>query len=285
MSNSLPPSFPMETDFDKKMYVSINKVDEPISEKVPQETKKKRVSVGVGRSRVSENSYYQPHALTIFIDYNRFGGRKFSTKPFIKPTSVKSVKIKDKNKNGQITFFDFMSCTIIIQKETLKIINKIAHKKYYTIKDNEDTDKQIKEIISKKEWESLEVAREFIKIYGGSSEFKILNRLSENKVAGGDVINSIPEDIRFRNEVGKKVYHENNFEFISPALASNFISNQAIRKIAPKLVESIYTINPLRAIKQNCKNLEDIFNLSEFVNLLTMEEKEDLNLWLFAKFG
>lgn len=121
----------------------------------------------------------------------------------------------------------------------------------------------------------------------------------EDWVKGEEVIDSIPREVIVHDTVFKKVYGE-GIEFIKKgaeqptAHLKNYIKNRAIEDIAPGIAGSIDRfgerlddMNALKAIKRNLKAVEDLFKprLKYWVSLLSAEEKEDLELWMFNNLG
>ena len=240
--------------------------------RVAQETKKNHMLVGgwVGYC------FYQPHNYRLYFDYNR---QDFNPKPTPKRL-VFSKKI-----NATEYFFEFNNFSVRVKKNQIEVRNFKNHKEWYKIEVSEKSNIQISRIIKRKDKETIKMLQYFIKWFGGRSEYKILNRHSEDKIKGEDKIDILPIKQKFHNEIVKKVYNEQNIEFSSPAFALNYISNRAIENISPEISNALYTVNPLRTLKMKVKKINDIFVYKDFVKILTKEEKAEFEEWIFETMG
>ena len=246
--NPPTPSFPVEqetTVMDPQLLELKRKLIEKLSQfaEVPQETNSNRISVG---AVCVENCYYVPHNYRLIFP--------FSLTNFNPKAMLLTEGTKNKPQCGRILgffedykrinhnsthFFRFEKGSIAIKKKTAEVCTYINHKKAFSISVTTNADKQLKQIISIKDKECISLLKAFIKNFGGESDFKILKRTSEDKVYGDKAIDSIDKKARFRNEVGKKVYNENNFEFAGVEFASNYIKNRAIEVIAPEVASEL----------------------------------------------
>lgn len=251
----LPPSLPVETQTDST-EVQLQKLRDKITQKFsnfPQETSFNRVSVGSGSVFQTESIYYIPHNYRLIFPFNKATFNPQITKGTrgsVKQTKFNQIlgfKIDDNQKmnQGSTIFYKFDNASIWIKKNTIEICNKINHKKTYQIPFSTDADKAILSIIKEKDAETIEILKAFMEKYGGQSDFTVLKRTSEDKVFGDRALDSMHKHIRFRNEVGKKVYNENNFEFAGPEYASNYIKNRAIETIAPEIAGELKKVQLL----------------------------------------
>jgi hypothetical protein len=160
----------------------------PILTKVAEETPINRVSVGLPQNR-RNLVYFQPHNCRLYFDYVRPS----------KPTYGGSVVVKN---SSELMFIeDFFGCKVTIKKKTIEIINKInSDKRYIVYLDNAEF--EIKNIISNKVKEGLEVLKEVVNRFGGKSNFQLVNmNVQDSKIEGEAFIDSIPLLTKFRNDV------------------------------------------------------------------------------------
>ena len=241
--NPPTPLFPVETK-DKDLELFTKNIQKKISEqmgKVPSEELPNRLSVSSPTDQASNFFNNVPHNYRLYFDFKH---DNFIPKGLYKTelhncggfSSVLGF-LQDYNlTNHKSThIFKFDNATIWIRKSSITICNKIDHKKAYAIPITINADKIIKEIIINKDQECKDLLSDFIKRYGGVSDFNIMNRHSEDGVYNDVAIDSIGSKDKFTNEVGKKVYGKNYFEFKNSVLASNYIVNHAIKSIAPEL--------------------------------------------------
>lgn len=256
----------------------------PIFDKVPKETVKTHMmGGGVGVSLPSV-ALYSPHNYRLYFDFNR---ANFNPKQYIKPTlgGVGGVTVKGINNNNEWQINNFNGFNFRVKKEQIEVLNLKEHKKTYSIEISEKAESQIIEIIRQKDKECIEVMKEFIKIFGGKSDFKILKRTSENKIWGTDTINALPLKERFHNKILKKVYNEQNIEFTDPVLAVNHLVNSSVAEVVPSICQTLeivaYGINPLRTVKSLIKCPADACRYKDLIQKLSDKERQELEEYLF----
>ena len=206
----------------------IRRIVKPIFDKVLQEIDKNPMTVGNQGIKSPKYCLYNPHNFRRYYDFCK--GNFHPDKPHLdhgRGTFPVEHKIINKNEH---TFDHFHNCRITVKRSQVEIINKIQVKRYYKIQlENVDYLKpQIGLIVAKKEKECIKVLKEFIKVYGGISKFKLLNWHSEDKIMGEDIIKKIPLKMKFHTDVVKKVYNEPNVEFSDPAFVSNYLRTRAL---------------------------------------------------------
>lgn len=267
------------------LYKYIGKIVEPIFRKVANETTSNRVSVGSGRSSSKNLGYYSPHFYRLYIDFSKKG---FKPPTFIKTDPKRSgvPTYQLKNHDSEHEFTNFHGCRITVKKTQIEIQNYIDHKKHYIVDIGESAKSQTIEIIRKKDLECLNALKLFIKAYGGSSNYKILNRKGEHKIYGTTGINTLPMRATFHNDIMKKVYNEKNVEFYDPVFAVNHLVNSGVIEVVPSLVRSInslaYNINPLRTLKGLTKNINDVIKNKDLIIKLSSSQMEEFSLWLYT---
>lgn len=270
------------------LYLYVNRIVRPIFEKVAHETPKNRVSVGGGRSDKNKIALYSPHFYRLYIDFSK---KTFNPNPLIKTDLKRSVDVtyKSKNHNSEHQYSNFMGCRITVKKTQIEIQNMIEHKRNYVLDLGESARSEAIEILKKKDQECLNALKEFIKIFGGSSEFKILNRKGEHKVWGTSGINTIPMKTTFHNDIVKKVYNERNAEYMDPVFAVNHLVNSGVIEVVPSICKSIdalaYNINPLRTLKSLIKSIDDVPRHKDLIIRLSHQQKKELSLWLYSLDG
>jgi len=263
----------------------ISRVMSNILNEFPLEATPNTMCVGGGVGVFAPKCYYKPHNLRLYFDFN------YNLEiPLKLPTEIgggvgsfpMETEFKIINSGKNYVFKHFKGCTILIRKEQIEIINMI-NPRWYQVDINLEASKRIEEIFLEKLNEGKEVLKEFIKIYGGSSEFKLLNHESEDKIKGTELINKLDYKTRFVNKAGKKVYHKNDFEFLSPVLASNHIENSALISLMPVIHKDLEELKQL--IKPpKLESIKDILANAEYIKGLTIEQREALSLKSFT-FG
>lgn len=287
--NPPSPSFLME-ETDRKVRESYRLFIKPIFDKVLQEGPI-QPNVGWGRlgsvDTTEKVCYYKPHNYRIYCDFNK---SDFNIRPLKQTAIMKEATIESINYGAEIRFSNFKGCTITVKKKQIEIRNNLDD--WHIIKMGQKAKAQITEIIEKEDNICLSVLKDFMNCYGGTSELKILNRFSENKIMHEDKIDKIPTMQKFYTDVVKKVYNENNIEFSDPAYTSNYIVNRSIEDIAPlisshlqKLSNHIRCLNPLRTLRSEVKDLNDVFKHRDLIESMSQAERQEFSGWIFERFG
>jgi len=233
-----------------KEYIS-RKVT-PIFNEFLKENAINPMTVGNKGIKLPKKCYYQPHNYRLYFPFSKTNFKP--TEPYFKH----GFKIVNKTELQK----EFLNCKIRVKKQQIEIINKINHNNWYPVEISEKAEQQIISIIQKKDRESIDVLRKFIKKYGGNSDFNILNRHSEDKVQHEDFIDLLPLKMKFHNKLVKKVYNEANVEFSNPVLACNYITNRSLENITPSILKGlndikgrIDTISPIEPIKTEIRGI------------------------------
>lgn len=268
---------------DISLYV--NRIVGPVFEKVAQEAKKNLLLGGGGRSRAQGLALYSPHNYRLYFDFSK---ENFNPDALKNPTSqgLGDVTHKSLNSGHEHQYCGFMGCRVRVKKSQIEIQNMIEHKRTYLIESAEKAETQIIDILKKKDHECIEALRQFIQVFGGSSDFRILKRHSEDKVYGTDSINAIPVKEKFHNKIVKKVYNERNVEYSDPVFAVNHLVNTGVIEVVPSICQSIdtlaFNINPLRTLKSLISSLDDIPRYKDLIIKLNNRERKELSEWLFT---
>jgi len=226
----------------------------------PKETDKNHVLVGRFGS-VNEYSYafYNPHNARFYFNFN-----KWNFKPDM---------LRFKVSNSTELSIDYMDCRIVVKKFKVEITNKINTQRKFTVwLESENENKIVEQANKIITDEVLNVFKHFINEFGGSSDFSFTKFIPDNKILHDLIIDKLPKDMRFRNDVVKKEYNTDpsNVEFSNPVYASNYFRNAGLRLFAPEIVNEL----------QEIKNERLEFNKSlalytEQINLhLKVEERQ-----------
>ena len=236
----------------------------PIFNKVLKETNKNRVSVGKGG--FSNNfAYYQPHNCRVYFDY---------VKP-VKPMFGGLVVVKN---SSELMFKELQGdCRVTIKKHTVELINLIDKDKRFIVNMSNSFDETVNIIVSKIN-QCMVVFKGLIKLYGGSSSFKVVNfSVQDNKVEHESFIDSIKLKSKFRNKVVKKVYGKHNVEFSDPVYEANYLTNQAA-------LMGDFCIS--RWCEQNINSFpDDVFKLESVIKNMSYDYRCYLSGFLFERFG
>jgi hypothetical protein len=296
MSNPLTPLFPMENKKgsvvvpsfpDERIKEHIKGVIKPIFDKVLKEISKNPMWVGkVGVDRVGF-VFYQPHNYRLFFEFS-----KENFKPS-KPTlegGLGGLVVTKRNHDSELVFRFINDCEIVVKKRMVEVRNFVEHKRWYKVSLGEGAEGEVLDIVRKKDAECVEALKRFISVFGGSCDFVIRNRFSEDKISAEDFIDGLPLKLKFKNDVAKKVYNEGNVEFKSPILASNYIRNQALEAHAPEIIERLRGVeeslkSPLERVKGKIRGFDDVFRLRIEIGDLCSGDRDELGGWLIERFG
>lgn len=266
------------------VYDYVSKIVTPIFNKVAQELPKNLLLGGKGRIKSSGVALYSPHNYRLYIDFSR---DNFNRVAFKNPTfkGVGDVTHKLINSGHEDLYKNFMGCSFRVKKNVIEVQNCIDHKRSYMIESSEKAEIQILKILRQKDKECLTALRVFIEQFGGSSEFKILKRHSENKIYGTDSVDALPIKEKFHNQIVKKVYNERNIEYSDPVFVVNHLINSGVVEVVPSICKSIdslaFNINPLRTLKSLIGSPDDLIKYGDLVLKLSIKEREELSLWTF----
>jgi len=192
---------------------------------------------------------WQPHNFRVIVSYkppSGFQGFPVETDPYPHPhrgSFPVEVKGTDKccdctisNNGKQYNFKGYRGCTIQIFKTKAVIINNSHVKMWRVIKNSKlgEADPEIKEVVDDMDAYAVHVFRLFVEQFGGATDFKIINRRTENGFKGDPVTDGMPKDQVINSLNFKKVY-DDHIEFKSTQAMENFIHNRTIDKVAPEL--------------------------------------------------
>jgi len=270
----------METkkECDRSVEEYVSRIVTPVFERVLQETPKNQMLVGepgFSPDFPPERCHYQPHNYRLFFDYCKDNFDPSKPTNFLGCLNYKII-------NSSEHFFNFNNFSVRVKKTQIQITNKSDHKRCYPIDMSLNSEEQFIKIINHKDNECVEFFKKFINFYGGSSQFKILKRESENKIMQEDIIDLIPIKMKFDNKVCKKVYNEHNVEFKDPAFASNYILNRSLESVAPHLVERLDIMNAFKILKAKVKSVSDVLNYPHLIQALNNRQKRQFERWLFC---
>lgn len=224
----------------------IRRITAPVFNKVPYEVSKNHMMVGAvtkKKGKIIKKCFYQPHNFRRYYDFNKENFNPTQTIPY-HGLDHGAVLYRLINKTEH-SYANFWGCRLVVRKTQIEIINKVNPKQWHVLKlaNPKYIKEQILNIVSQKEKECITALKEFIKVYGGHSKFKLLNWHSEDKIEHEDMIDLIPIKQKFHNEVVKKVYNQKNVEFSDPVYSSNYLRNRAIEDIAPEIVTAINNLH------------------------------------------
>lgn len=254
------------------------------------------MSVGSGRFVENRSVFFKPHNYRVYYDFDKSGFNP----DFIKPGSVGSVGVGYKliNHGKEFSFGSFMGCRVVVKKQTIEVNNRIGIEQLHVIDLLSDVQEQFEKIIVEKDAQCLRVLRAFIERFGGSSDERVVNVHSENKIVGEDAVNRIPLKMKFHTGSVKKVYNESNVEFSSPAEAANYLENRALERFSPLIageLESlreelmrrpVESVSLLESIKGDIRRFPvDVIDCSERIKSLCDDDKRAFSDWLFERFG
>lgn len=272
------------------MYKHISELTRHIFEKALKETSPNHVSVGGVGSENYEYAYYNPHNARFYFKYikNQGSGRGWLS------------DFRTINKS-ELCLDDFNGCRIVVKKNLIEVTNKIDKERRFKIFGSaDDRHNKCVDAVATLWKEAVAVLKEFIKIYPFDSDCVCVKEwIPDNKILHDKIIDSVPNDVTFRNEVVKKVYNDipKNVEVSSPAQASNTFRNLALYDYAPMIateleelrkdiMKGVPFVNPLESVQMDIKEFpNDVFKQSEPIEKLSNKDKELLSFWFFKEFG
>lgn len=253
-------------------YEYVKRIVTPIFKAALKETRKNRRSVGTPPVREDSHTLYNPHNYRLYFDFSKENFKPTNRPPYPGWSYPKVVNSTEYNsKKGKFN--------IRVKRTQIEIAFPV--KDWHKINLTEPVTPQFITIIHEYDKICKGIVEDFIKNFGGKSNYHILKRRSEDKIQGENMINSIPLESIFYNRVGKKVYHQKTFEFNGPVLASNYLETAALLRLAPEIVNTISAINPLRTLKVTIKTPEDIIKNKALICCLSQKELADFSLWTF----
>lgn len=205
-------------------------------------------------------AFYNPHNARFYFNFD-----KWNFKPDM---------LRFKISNSKELAIDYMSCRIVVKKFKIEITNKINTERRFTVwLETESQNKIVDQANKIIENEVINVFKHFMIEFGGSSDFTFTKHIPDNKILHDLIIDKLPKDLRFRNDVVKKEYNTDpsNVEFSNPIYASNYFRNAGLRLFAPEIESRLSVIE---------SDLSDVKNeRSEFSKSLALYT-EQINLHL-----
>ena len=256
----------------------------------PSETNKNHVSVGGVGCEDYSYAFYNPHNARFYFKYinNRGvgGGR------------LDSLRIINK---VEFCADDFGSCRVVVKKNFIEVTNKIDKDRRFKIFGSADNRYDLcVEAVAVLMREASVVVKNFVSFYGLDSDCVCVKEwIPDNKILHDKIIDSVPSDITFRNDVVKKVYNTapKNVEVSSPVQASNTFRNLALYDYAPMIASELESlrkdimsskpfVSSLESVQMDIKEFpDDVFKVREPIERLSDVDKSLLSFWLFDEFG
>ncbi len=226
--------------YDKKIIDYMNRITTPIFNKVLQETKKNRTSVGSKKKISNIYSLYNPHNYRLYFDFEKTNFHPL--RPSEPTYKIDGGRLGIRNNKEWVTKETIEGCNLIIKKNQVQVNNLIESKRWYLIEMGEISKRkqQVMEIHQKKINEAIKALNVFLRAYGGKSNLKLLRIWCEEKIMKDKPIDKLPINMFFKADNVKKDYNEPNIEFFGdPVGAANYFSNRGVEDISPKIAESL----------------------------------------------
>lgn len=138
---------------------------------------------------------------------------------------------------------DWLGCRWVVKKRMLEVTNKVSKDRRFYIRGSLDERRsQVVDAVAVLELEVVDRLREFVRVFGGSTDFVVVKRwIPDNKILHDKLVDAIPQSVTFRNDVVKKVYNTvpSNVEFSSPEFVSNAFRNLGLFDFAPLIAEEL----------------------------------------------
>lgn len=202
----------------------IKRITKPVFDKVLKETPINHTLVGKGRSF----SNYNLHNYRLYFRFDKKGFNK-------ERGSVRGrfLFLRSKNYDTEMMFEHVKTGTKVTTKKTqIEVRYKNKARDWHLI-DNSDPD-EITRINDEKREDAVRVLGQFVKDFGGSTDFQILN---EYKIDNTFKDNTITEKQnlkhKFETDVVKKLYNEKKLEYKNELYAKNFAHNTGLYDFSP----------------------------------------------------
>ncbi len=220
----------------KSLKDYIDKITNPIFNKVLSESNDNHMMEG--RVQKKEIKFlWQPHNYRLYFNFD-----KTNFIPPIGKTIYKthSFRYELKNYDSEHHFYDWESCNITIKKRLVEVINKSHHKQWRLITANSipQIKEKIDQVVSNLNKQGISALNNLIRRFGGISDLKIIKVRGEHGIHGIDYLDKIPEDMIIHDTIFKKVY-KGKVEFYDPVSIKNYVSNMALKEVAPEIAASI----------------------------------------------
>lgn len=226
---------------EQAVYDEISKIVTPIFEKAAKEAKPNHTMVGDPVTTIKELSGLNIH------NYRRYF--IFDTKTFNPKTSMVGGRVsllQGRNYDKEWSIDNFHKCRVTIKKVQAEVIYKYNDRDWFAIV-NARSREQISALLDSFDNSCINALKEFVKIWGGKSDFKIIRKFpmkNDNKVMHEDFIDRLPQALTFETPVVKKYYKDTpiKVEFKDPEYAIQYLENSALKPFAPEIVEHLKLI-------------------------------------------
>lgn len=208
-----------------------------ISDGTIKNQKEKPITHVSGGRVGSDSIFYNPHNARFYFRFNRWSFRE-------------SVDFKSLNSGSEFVLESFEGCRIAVKRTMVEVTNKVDSLRLFPIQGTVDERKELTEGAKLTlRNEAINALKEFIRIYGGVSDFVCVKEwIPDNKASHHPVIESIPKGVTWRDDVSKRVYPDKRvIEYATPELAQNAFRNLGIVDVAPLIEERLSKIEDERS--------------------------------------
>lgn len=250
-----------------------------------KETPSNHVLVGSGKSEKPIIYYIQPHDYRLYFNFNKdnFNPEKVNNHTLARVLKREKLspinndyKYNTANYNSEHHYKNFLWCNLKVRKHTIEITNHKLGMQWLEIKGTSlnELSKKIDKVKDELDNQCIEALKTFIKIHGGSSDFKKLEkRRPEIGIHGEGYIDNIPEELIIRDTFFKKLYKK-KLEMYGLAETKTYISNRVIEEIAPEIAKEINKAHSsTNELKDTINN-----NLNPVLKALTEQIKTHLKV-------
>lgn len=180
-------------------------------------------------------SCYVPHNARFYFNFDRWN---------FKP----SFNFKPINSGSEFLVESFEGCSFRIKKNMVEVVNKVdSHRVFQIYGSSDDRMHQVKDAIDTLRLECINAFKLLISRFGGASDFIVIKEwIPDNKVTNERIIDSVPKDMTFRNDIVKKVYSDSDVEFSDPIYTANYFRNVGLFDFAPEIADQLKSIQDER---------------------------------------
>ena len=234
----------------------IGKIVLPIFNKAAQETKSNPSWVGIPPSF----SQYNLHNYRLYFSYKR-------------PTTtdlMRSVKdftyMGSRNYGHEQVFKHISGYQVTIKKTQVELKKKHESRDWHLI-DNSHPE-EISKINSAKQGEAINIFKEFVKEYGGDTDFNIINEYKIDNAIKNSLTKKIPIREHWEDDVTKKLYKEDKIEAKREQYAKNFCHNAGLYDFSPEIAQRLDLLDSsFKAV--------DLFTKQINLHLIAIQELRD----------
>lgn len=209
----------------------IGKIVLPIFNKVAQDKQTNPTSVGNSGSF----SQYNLHNYRLYFSYRK------PTQTDLMRSVGSFTYVGSRNYNSEQVFKHSSGYQVTIKKSQVELKKKHESRDWHLI-DNSHPE-EISKINSAKQEEAINIFREFVREYGGETDFNIISEYKIDNAIKNSLTRKIPIKEHWEDDVTKKLYKEDKIEAKRETYAKNFCHNAGLHDFSPEITQRLDTLS------------------------------------------